>query len=459
MIASVLLVASLFAPDTSYQISAAKGPYFVCDERVVMDRWLAARFVVPPKRYEGNPIVTREFPWEGSGPHVSGSVLYDLADKKYRMWYSVFNRHAYDNRLPFSYNVCYAESDDGIGWRKPFLGVFDYEGSTENNVVRLGTDKTQNIDVCLNPRPDRWPGKFLAVHNQKGGLFISSSDDGASFKWLWQEPALAYHSDTHNNFVYDEVRNRWFLYCRPRIYAGDHKRRVAMLSSGDLQHWSHERTLLVPGEDEQPEFYGIGVWRRGDLFFGTLQVYDRYSGHPHAELAWSGDGEHWDRIPTHPEFVSRGADGAWDAGMVFVAESPVEVGDEVRFYYGGFALDHNVKTENVAAIGVLTAQRDRFAGIRPAGDAPGFVLTRPFNVDRRRLFVNARVAGELRAEVRVGANKTVDGWKFEDCDPVTGDHLDQEVTWHGKPLAEIPEAEVSVNFKLDRAELFTLDLR
>lgn len=424
MLVALCIAASISAPEATYQISAAKGPYFVCDERVIMDRWLAERFVVQPTRYENNPVMRREFPWEGSGPHLGGSVLYDAADNKFRMWYSVFNRHAYDNRLPFSYNVCYAESGDGIAWSKPFLRVFDYEGSTENNVIKLGTDKTQNIDVCLNPRPDRWPGKFLAVHNQKGGLFISSSNNGATFDWLWQEPALAYHSDTHNNFVYDEVRDRWLLYCRPRTYAGDHKRRVSMQSSNDLQHWTHEETILVPGEDEKPEFYGMAVWRRGDLFFGSLQVYDRYTGHPHVELAWSGDGERWRQIPTHPEFVSRGPKGAWDAGMVFLADSPIELGDTVRFYYGGFALPHDTKEENIGAIGLLTSQRDRFIGIRPTGAEPGFVLTRPFNPNGRRLFVNARAAGELRAEVRVGNNKTLDGWTFDACDPFTGDSLD-----------------------------------
>ena len=132
------------------------------------------------------------------------------------MWYTVFDLDAYTNRKPFSYNVCLAESDDGWTWQRPLLGLFDYRGSTQNNSIRLGTDKTQNIDVCLNPRPDRWPGKYLSIHNQKGGVFVSWSDDGRSFKRLYEKPAISYHSDTHNNFVYDEVRDRWFLYCRPR---------------------------------------------------------------------------------------------------------------------------------------------------------------------------------------------------------------------------------------------------
>lgn len=144
--------------------------------------------------------------------------------------------------------------------------------------------------------------------------------------------------------------------------------------------------------------------------------------------------------------------------MVFVADTPVERGDEA-VYYGGFALPHDTKKENVGAIGLMTAERDQFIGIRPVGKEPCFVLTRPFEAKGRPLSVNARVKGSLRAEIRVGNNKTIDGWKFEDCDPVTRSGYDMPITWRGKSLADAPPGEISLNFKLDNAELFTFDLR
>ena len=45
-----------------------------------------------------------------------------------------------------------------------------------------------------------------------------------------------------------------------------------------------ERVILVPTEIEKPEFYGMSVFRRGDLFFGLLQIYDRTTGFMHPEL-------------------------------------------------------------------------------------------------------------------------------------------------------------------------------
>lgn len=455
-VASMLVVLACGAAGLS-PISAAKGPYFFCDDRVVADRWGVERFVVQPERHPANPLITRKFPWEGTGPHMGGTVLFDPGDKKFKMWYSVWNKHAYYNNLPFSYNVCYAESDDGIGWRRPFLGVFDYESSSDNNCIKLGTDKTQNIDVCLNPRPDAFPGKFIAIHNQKGGVFVSSSDDGYTFTRLVETPAIAYHSDTHNNWVYDEIQSRWLLYCRPELYAGDHKRRVSLQESEDLARWTPERTILVPTETDKPEFYGMTVFRRGDLFFGMLQVYDRATGLLYPELRWSGDGEHWTCIPTHPPFVQPGPEGAWDAGMILLAESPVVVDDEMRFYYGGFPLPHDTQEENVGAIGLLTAERDRLIGVRSVSDEPGFVLTRAFDPRGKRLLVNAKIAGELRAELRGARNKPLEGWSFSQSSTITESGFAKEIIWQGQSLGDCPEEAVAICFQLRGAELFTFE--
>lgn len=460
---SVMLALSFAAKASAgasplYQVGAAKGPYFLVDPRVIEDRWLLERFVVPPARCKENPLIAKKFEWEGSGPHAGGSVLRDPETGKLQMWYAVFNREAYDNRWPFSYNVCYAESTDGLTWQRPPLGVFDYKGGADNNCIRLGTDKTQNVDVCLNPRPDRWPGKYLSIHNQKGGVFVSWSDDGHSFQRLFEKPAISYHSDTHNNFVYDEVRDQWLLYCRPRAYAGYHKRRVSLQTSADLEHWTHETTILIPTETEVPEYYGMTVFRRGDLFFGVVAIYDNASGLMHGELAWSDDGRHWSFLPTHPPFLTLGAPGTWDAGMVLPMESPVEVGDELRFYYGGFELDHH-QAHNPCNIGLMTSERDRLVGVRPTSDEPGVIMTRPVPTADARLTINARVAGSITAELRTDGNKPISGFAFDDCIPIKESGFAVPVEWQTGGLAQAKEAVARVVFRLEDAELFTFSLR
>jgi hypothetical protein len=178
----------------------------------------------------------------------------------------------------------------------------------------------------------------------------------------------------------------------------------------------------------------------------------------HGELAWSIDGEHWDMLPTHPAFLERGPKGSWDGGMVLSADSPVVVGDEMRFYYGGFPLSHETQEENVGAIGLMTAERERLVGVRPRSTEPGIVMTRPFLHGGRRLFVNATINGRLLAEVRTDGNKIVAGWSFDDCDPIRESGFAREVTWKHRRMSEVPEREIRVVWRLENAQLFTFDL-
>jgi hypothetical protein len=461
-VAWVFLLASFEAScaDTGYRIQAAKGPYFLCDERVVEDRWLAERFAVPLKKHSDNPLIVGDNPWEGTGPLMGGSVLFDPNDSMYKIWYGVWNSHRYFNKLPFSYNICYAESKDGLRWVKPPLGIFKHEDDPANNCIVLGLDKTQAIDVCLNPRPEEYPGRFLAIHNQKGGVFVSSSGDGKTFTILHGTPAIPYHSDTHNNFVYDDVRDRWLIFCRPRAYAGDHKRRVSFQTSSDLKTWTHDRTVLIPTETETQEFYGMTVFRLGDLFWGMVQVYDRQTGFMHGELAWSGDGEHWSQVATHPTTLERGSAGGWDHAMVIAADTPVTHGDELRFYYGGSALRHD-DTDNPRAIGMATAERDRLVGLRPSSESPGYVLTRPLLPPKQGdLLVNTIVSangGTLRAELRDDGNHVIEGYSFDDCDPVAESGYDLPVTWQGKSISTGPSSEVRICFELANSQAFAFN--
>ena len=233
-----------------------------------------------------------------------------------------------------------------------------------------------------------------------------------------------------------------------------------MQESPDLRNWTHERTILVPTETEKPEFYGMTVFRRGDLFWGVLKVYDRATGFMHAEIAWSGNGEHWSQVATHPAFLERGPEGAWDHGMVLVAESPVIVDDEMRFYYGGTALDHN-NTDNPAAIGLATAERDRLVGLRPSSDAPGYVLTRPLLLaDEAELFVNAVVSGtggSIRAELRDDDNHVLEGFSLDDSDPVSSSGYAQPMTWRGERIGAAPSPGIRIRFEVTNAQVFAFD--
>ena len=445
----------------------AKGPYFPCDERIIEDRWMVERFVVPFVKHADNPLVVKDFSWEGTGPLAGGSVLYDPQDGKFKMWYGVWDKYAYEHRLPFSYNICYAESDDGVVWRKPMLELFDRRGTMDemNNCIKLGRQKTQGIDVEFNPAPRSPRKRFVAIHNDSGGVFVSYSPDGKNFDCSFDIPAVWYHSDTHNNFVYDEIRERWLMFVRPRAYAGQglrhvNRRRVAVKESVDLVHWSHERTVLVPHEEDATDFYGMTVFRRGDLFFGLLQIYDAGgTATVNCELAWSADGYDWQRLPPRAQKrpLQLGAEGEWDAGQIYFYDKPVAFGDEMWFYYGGNSTPHD--RPGTPAVGLARTRRDRLIGVRALPDTLGRLLTRPFRVNGD-LFINAQAAGEIRVEVRSAVrDEPLDGWSADECTPFTGDELDAPIRWGDKTLSELHGRIIRLRFQLRDAALYAFDVK
>lgn len=83
------------------------------------------------QRHSGGPVVKGEYQWEQpfetepGGPKIGGvlepTVLYDSNEKRYRMWYAGLGIVAGIPR----YSIGYAESENGILWRKRAKPVFE----------------------------------------------------------------------------------------------------------------------------------------------------------------------------------------------------------------------------------------------------------------------------------------------------------------------------------------------
>ena len=77
------------------------------------------------EKYEENPVVSADQPWEGNEVLMAGTVRSD--NGRFRMWYQ-------NTANQTSFNL-YAQSHDGINWTKPLLGMYeDFSGSTQNNI-------------------------------------------------------------------------------------------------------------------------------------------------------------------------------------------------------------------------------------------------------------------------------------------------------------------------------------
>ena len=424
------------------------------DSRVIEDRWAVERVVAPLRRHPRSPVLCGDRPWEPTGVYMGGTVLRDPADGLFKCWYSVFDSEKYRAGFkPWSYNIAYAQSADGVHWEKPALGLMPHKGRTDTNLIRLGKDRIQGIDVELHPRPRDESERFICVYLDVGGVYLAHSPDGLDWKRYRRPAILPYHSDTHNNFAYDEVRRRWLLYSRPRAYAGPSNRRLAVCESMDLRRWSSQRIVFAPDERDPAHFYGMTVFRHGDLFFGGLQVFDEATDDITLQLAWSEDGHRWERLPNRPLFVQPRPEGAFDAHMISLADRPVVVGDELWFYYSGWSALH-AEWGRRAAIGLLTTRVGRLVGVRPSGAEPGLLLTRPFEHNGRTFRLNAEIRGEIRVALRTIENKPIAGREFDDCEPVTGDGIGLRVRWKTRTRRRLPRR-VRLAFRLSDATLYS----
>ena len=81
--------------------------------------------VIHPGRKHPDPVMPADRPWEHT-LLIGGTVRKEA--ELYRMWYESYSEAT-------QYINLYAESDDGLNWRKPTLGMFpDFDGNLDNNI-------------------------------------------------------------------------------------------------------------------------------------------------------------------------------------------------------------------------------------------------------------------------------------------------------------------------------------
>ena len=77
-------------------------------------------------------ILTTDKPWEGN-TCAYYTIFRD--GNLFRMYYRGSHWDTKAKKATHREVTCYAESKDGIHWTKPKLGLFEFNGSKENNIV------------------------------------------------------------------------------------------------------------------------------------------------------------------------------------------------------------------------------------------------------------------------------------------------------------------------------------
>lgn len=458
-------------------------PQFFVDDWLVDNRYAIkykhnaiVRSVHPPRKHPANPLYT------GDSGYVN--VVKNSKSGKFQLWTQIHRWDEQpDGRRNSHYAIAYAESGDGLKWQAPNLGLFEWNGSKENNIVFRGPKnaRASGPQILLTLPEDQKRGYSHIMTYRTGGagkdhdgIRLVGSHDG--IHWDAKSDVLLkhIHSDTLNSIVYDPGRRRYFMTCRAkdryRRFKGGMidtgaSRRISFLTSDKL--WSgwedSPQALLTPDEIDSEShynfFYGMPVHYHAGIYWGFLWVF-RMNDPIHTELVTSRDGIHWQRSPKRVPLIPLGTQDAWDDGMTFGGPHWVEQGDEWWFYYAGHDGGHDTKGRK-AAVGLATCAKERLIGLYGPSNGGGVVVTRLLKWPGGDLYVNASSRGEdagsLSVRVSDASRNPLSGFDHADCVPFAGDSVRHKIAWRDNhTMSEFKGKTIRLEIFIQNVDLFTI---
>jgi hypothetical protein len=350
---------------------------------------------------------------------------------KFRMWYCGWTR-------TISPRACYAESDDGVVWVKPNLGLNAFEGSRENNVILHSMSDPKGLIDDLTVIDDAddaewplkmlfWDGDFTRPDGVRG-ICAARSRDGIHWERL-PGMALPNWGDRFNALPVKQD-GKYVVYGRAPMKGGV-GRSVWRSESPDLIQWSQPQLVLTRDVEDPAylQYYSVSVFPYESLVLGGLERMHFSPDKLDTELIFSHDGSHWERARTRPSFLPWGADGAWDDTWANLpASAPIRWNNQLWFLYSGRSGAHGVQYPyNTGGIGLATLRLDGFASLK-AEAKDGWVVTPAMTWPDADLSVNFDPRGELRmhpgeregelsVEARGEDGLAVPGYSWADCAP------------------------------------------
>lgn len=418
----------------------AGGPPFrrlFLDAMVVEESSGLDRVFHAATKYEANPIIRKEVEWEGWGPSM-GTVIRE-GDKLRMYCYCIGGK-------PTMY-----ESEDGINWTRPNIGLAEYNGSKDNNIVESGG----SILKLANPEsPDR---AWISLRNTG----VSYSPDGIHWsKGAREEGKELFSSSDVQNFFYDPYNNR--ITC---TWKGANRRHRAcgIVWTEDLKTWIKPyEGMVFTADDLDPDdtqIYGMPVFAYQGMFIGLPAIYHarwlkygRYNGPSDmfeaqegsprtmdVQVAWTWDFINWTRTADRKPFIPNTPYHAYDSGLIFSAP-PVRMGDELWFYFSGWDQAHEDYAGVDCTIGLAKLRLDGFCSMR-GGDEPGTFISRREVFNTPKVIVNAKcgTGGYIAAELLDRYNHVIPGFEWYYSNAFTGDSVRGELTWAKHPTFERPD--------------------
>ena len=432
------------------------------------------RILHHPER--GETAISIEHPWEAD------SVGYVVTFKdrgKYRMWYRCNPKQMAAPRRNARLTA-YAESEDGIHWEKPSLGIIEFEGSRDNNLVWAGPGINMAPFLDGNPdTPDDQRHKAIVrtygtpeVPDRRGVLALASPD-GIRWRTLEDDPIMTEGPfDSHNIAFWDTNRKEYVAYTRgvgggDGPFRGGH-RWIRRATSKDFVNWSALENIEA-GDTPFEHLYtnscvqyerAPGVY----LMFPSRLVLE-HTPDPHwpegpgvndIVFMSSRDGLHFDR-GFMEAFIGPGHDrGNWHERGIYMGRGILHTSPEELSMYG----EENTKlpTQRVTRYVLRT---DGFVSVN-AGYGGGEFTTKPlmFTGSELELNYSTSAIGSVRVEMQDAEGRPRPGYTLDDCPEIFGDEIEGVVEWRsGGDVSALAGKPVRLRFVMKDADLYAFRFR
>ncbi len=442
-------------------------------------------------------VIQPEGPWEKT-IQTRSAPSWDQHQQIYKLWLIPGMRPAKPGDE--FHGRAYAESKDGIHWTKPALGLREYGGSTENNL--LGPLAPEN--ALYDPddiNPDRCYKGFMGDDREP-----IVSPDGIHWTKLDVPPIP---SSDESNLSYDRLAR---IFIGTFKVCGESGRSHTVRTSKDFETWVDTGFTFSADELDQklgrenielcysdlkrchPVFnipadynvdvYNLAVFRYENYYIGmpsmfhrtanvskdwpgfddmnlpdnimkNVRLYGDWTGFHHVQLMCSRDLVNWTRLGERQPFLDLSlVDGnAYDTQVIMPPSDVIVNGDELRLYYTGirnYAYVTSANQDATGAVCLATLRRDGFVSL-DVKEQPGILCTKPFILPGTKLYLNLNsLKGSLTIQVLDTAGNILAISKTLEGDMIAG-----EVSWKRGDIGNSKGKPISLQFTLTSGSLYS----
>ena len=411
--------------------------------------------------------IVHDAPWEGNICFYH-TVFRD--GDLYRMYHRGAHSDAKTGK-PSPQVVCYAESPDGIHWKKPELGLVEHDGSRKNNIILPEGPGSHNFSPFRDANPDCKPDeRYKALGSIKGGLVSFKSADGVHWSLISEKPVITKGAfDSQNLAFWDTLRGRYVDFHRG---FRDGVRDIMTCTSGDFLNWTEPNWLEYRGAPRQHLYTNqiAPYFRAPHIYMGFPKRFmpsrklaeHRLGGISDGCFMTSRDGRlfhRWAEAFVRPglqkdRWVCRNNMIAW--GMVSTQSAVGGSPDELSFYVvEGYYSGDSCQTRR------HTLRIDGFVSVQ-APLAGGRMVTKPMVFDGAELAVNfsTSAAGSLQVEIQDADGVPIEGFTLDECPLIFGDEIERTVAWKGgRDVSKLAGRPVRLQFVIKDADLYSMRFR